>query len=58
MTTIRFDALIGLALGAVWVFAGFLSAVLVAVLTAAGAIVGAVATGRVDVSQYLGPQRE
>jgi hypothetical protein len=54
MTTIHFGTLVGLILGAIWVFAGFLSALLVAVLAALGAVVAAVATGRVDLAEYLG----
>jgi hypothetical protein len=54
MTTIRFGTLVGLILGAIWVFGGFLSALLVAVLAALGAVVAAVATGRVDLAEYLG----
>jgi hypothetical protein len=58
MTTIRFGTLVGLVLGAVWVFAGFLSALLVAVLAAIGAVTAAVVTGRVDLAEYLGHQHD
>lgn len=58
MSTIRFGTLIGLALGAIWVFAGFLSALLVAVLAVIGAVTAAVVTGRVDLAEYLGHQHD
>jgi hypothetical protein len=58
MTTIRFGTLVGLVLGAVWVFAGFLSALLVGVLAAIGAVTAAVVTGRVDLAEYLGHQHD
>ncbi|MFA9432968.1 DUF2273 domain-containing protein [Egicoccus sp. AB-alg2] len=58
MTAIRFGALVGLVLGSIWVFAGFLSALLVGVLAAAGAVIAAVTTGRVDLAEYLGHQHE
>lgn len=58
MSTIRFGTIVGLVLGAIWVFAGFLSAVLVAVLGAIGAVSAAVVTGRVDLAEYLGHQHD
>lgn len=58
MSTIRFGTIVGLILGAIWVFAGFLSAVLVAVLGAIGAVSAAVVTGRVDLAEYLGHQHD
>ena len=58
MTTIRFGTLIGLVLGAIWVFAGFLNALLVAVLAAIGAVTAAVVSGRVDLAEYLGHQHD
>ncbi|MEX0952824.1 MAG: hypothetical protein WDZ26_03240 [Nitriliruptoraceae bacterium] len=58
MTPIRFGTIIGLALGSIWVFAGFLSALLVAVIAVIGAVVAAVLTGRVDLAEYLGHQHD
>jgi hypothetical protein len=58
MTTIRFGTFVGLVLGAIWVFAGFLSALLVAVLAVIGAVIAAVVTGRVDLAEYLGHQHD
>jgi hypothetical protein len=58
MTTIRFGTIVGLVLGAIWVFAGFLSALLVGVLAVLGAVIAAVVTGRVDLAEYLGHQHD
>lgn len=58
MSTIRFGTIVGLVLGAIWVFAGFLSALLVAVIGAIGAVIAAVVTGRVDLAEYLGHQHD
>ncbi|CAN5820169.1 MAG: DUF2273 domain-containing protein [Euzebyales bacterium] len=54
MTSTRFGALVGLALGAIVVFAGFAEAALVAFLTAVGFVVGLVLDGRLDLTDYLG----
>lgn len=58
MTKTRFGALLGLALGAVWAFAGFDAAVLAGVLCALGALIGMVLEGRIDLAEYLGHQHE
>lgn len=58
MTTIRFGTIVGLALGSIWVFAGFLSALLVAVLAGIGAVIAAVVSGHVDLAEYLGHQHD
>lgn len=58
MTTTRFGALVGLALGAIWVFAGFGAAMLAAGLTAIGFLVGLVLEGRIDLAEYLGHRHE
>lgn len=58
MTTARFGTLVGLAIGAVWVFAGFTSALLVAALAALGFVVGLMIEGRVDVTEYLGHRHD
>lgn len=54
MTIARFGALVGLAIGAVWVFGGFTGALLAGALAAAGFLVGLLVEGRVDVTEYLG----
>lgn len=58
MTTTRFGTLVGLAIGAVWVFAGFTSALLVAVLAAVGFVAALMIEGRVDVTEYLGHRHD
>ncbi|MEX0659357.1 MAG: hypothetical protein WD080_09515 [Egibacteraceae bacterium] len=58
MTTARFGTLVGLAIGAVWVFAGFTSALLVAALAAVGFVVALMIEGRVDVTEYLGHRHD
>ncbi|MDP8969246.1 MAG: hypothetical protein M3N52_01805 [Actinomycetota bacterium] len=58
MSTTRFGALIGLALGVVWVLAGFVAAALVAVLTAVGYVAALVLEGRLDLAEYLGHRHE
>lgn len=54
MTQIQFSVFVGLAIGAVWAFAGFGSAVLVSVLALLGLLVGLVLQGRLDLTDYLG----
>lgn len=58
MTTARFGTLVGLAIGAVWVFAGFTSALLVAALAAVGFVAALMIEGRVDVTEYLGHRHD
>lgn len=58
MTTARFGTLVGLAIGAVWVFAGFTSALLVAALAALGFVAALMIEGRVDVTEYLGHRHD
>jgi uncharacterized membrane protein len=54
MTTARFGTFVGLAIGAIWVFAGFTDALLAGVLAAVGFLIGLMVEGRVDVTEYLG----
>lgn len=58
MTTARFGTLVGLAIGAVWVFAGFTSALLVAALAAVGFVAALMIEGRIDVTEYLGHRHD
>ena len=58
MTTIRFGTIVGLVLGSIWVFAGFLSALLVAAIAVGGAVIAAVVTGRLDLAEYLGHEHD
>ncbi|MDP8930308.1 MAG: hypothetical protein M3O70_17500 [Actinomycetota bacterium] len=58
MTTSRFGTLLGLAIGTVWVFAGFAGAALTAVLAAVGFLVALMVEGRVDVTEYLGRRHD
>jgi hypothetical protein len=55
MTTARFSVLIGLVIGVVWAFTGIGGALVAALLTAVGGIVGYVIThGVVDLSAIVG----
>lgn len=54
MNISRFGTLIGLAIGVVWVFGGFTSALLAGALAAVGFFIGLLVEGRVDVTEYLG----
>ncbi len=58
VTTSRFGTLLGLAIGTVWVFAGFAGAALTAVLAAVGFLVALMVEGRVDVTEYLGRRHD
>lgn len=58
VTITRFGTLVGLAIGVVWVFAGFTGALLTAALAAAGFFVGLLLEGRVDVTEYLGHRHD
>ena len=58
MTNARFGTIVGLALGAIWVFGGFSGAVLAGVLAAVGFVIGLLVEGRVDVTEYLGHRHE
>ncbi len=57
-STTRFGTFVGLAIGAVWTFAGFAGAALTAVLGALGYVVALMVEGRVDVTEYLGHRHE
>jgi hypothetical protein len=50
LSTPRFGAVIGLALGAIWAIAGFPGAVLAGLLSAAGSLTALVLQGRVDLT--------
>lgn len=54
LTTPMLGALIGLALGAIWAFAGFGYMVLAGLLAAAGYLVGLVVRGDVDLNDWIG----
>lgn len=54
MTIARFGTLVGLAIGAIWVFGGFTGALLAGALAAVGFLIGLMVEGRVDVTEYLG----
>lgn len=58
MTITRFGTLVGLAIGAVWVFAGFTGALLTAALGLLGFLVALMVEGRVDVTEYLGHRHD
>jgi hypothetical protein len=58
MTTTYFGTLVGLAIGAVWTFAGFTGALLTAVLGAVGFLIALMVEGRVDVTEYLGHRHD
>lgn len=58
MTITRFATLVGLAIGIVWVFAGFTGALLTAALAAVGFFVGLLVEGRIDVTEYLGHRHD
>lgn len=54
MTVARFGTIVGIAIGAIWVFGGFTGALLAGVLAAVGFVIGLMVEGRVDVTDYLG----
>lgn len=54
MTNTQFGTLIGLFIGAVWAFAGLDGAVVTALLAGLGALIAAIVTGRLDLTEYLG----
>lgn len=58
MTTTRFATLVGLFLGAIWVFAGFWEAVLVAVIAGLAFLIALIVEGRIDVTDYLGHRHD
>lgn len=58
MTTTRFGTFVGLAIGAIWAFAGFGDALLAAALAAVGFLVALIVEGRVDVTEYLGHRHD
>lgn len=58
MTITRFGTLVGLAIGAVWVFAGFTGALLTGAAGAVGFLVALMVEGRVDVTEYLGHRHD
>lgn len=58
MTITRFGTLVGLAIGVVWVFAGFTGALLTAALAALGFVVALMVEGRLDVTEYLGHRHD
>lgn len=58
MHATRFGTLVGLAIGAIWVFGGFAGAMLTAALAAIGFLVALMVEGRVDVTQYLGHRHD
>lgn len=58
MTPMQFGVAVGLALGAIWAFGGFGSAVIAAVLALVGLLVAMVAGGRIDLTEYLGHRGE
>lgn len=58
MTITRFGTLVGLAIGVVWVFAGFTGALLTAALAAVGFLVALMVEGRLDVTEYLGHRHD
>lgn len=58
MTITRFGTLLGLAIGVVWVFAGFTGALLAGVAAGVGFVVALMVEGRVDVTEYLGHRHD
>ena len=54
MTTTRFSVVVGLVLGSVWVFGGFWSMVIVALVALAAFWIGRVLEGRVDLQDVVG----
>jgi hypothetical protein len=57
VSTPRFGALIGLALGAIWALADLEGAVVAGFLAAVGYYAPSVLAGRVDLSRFLGDER-
>lgn len=53
MTTTRFSVAVGLVLGSVWVFGGFFSMLLVALVALAAFWIGHVLEGRVDLQEVV-----
>ncbi|PQZ95050.1 hypothetical protein CQ018_06915 [Arthrobacter sp. MYb227] len=53
MTTTRFSVAVGLVLGSVWVFGGFFSMLLVALVALAAFWIGHVLEGRVDLHEVV-----
>lgn len=58
MTATRFGTLVGLAIGAVWAFAGFTGALITAVAAGLGYLVALLVEGRIDVTDYLGHRHD
>lgn len=58
MSTPRLAALVGLALGAIWAFSDFESAVLAGLLAAVGCVIALVVQGRIDLTQLIGRQHD
>ncbi|QXQ09760.1 DUF2273 domain-containing protein [Paeniglutamicibacter sp. Y32M11] len=54
MTTTRFSVVVGLVLGAVWVFGGFWAMILVAVVATIAFWVGRLLEGRLDLNEIVG----
>jgi hypothetical protein len=54
LSTPRFGALVGLALGAIWAVAGFDRAALAGLLSAVGYVIVLVLQHRVDLTRFLG----
>lgn len=58
MSASHIGALVGLALGAIWAFAGFTGALIAAALAIVGYVAGRVVTGELDLTEYLGHRRD
>ena len=58
MSTSQFAVIVGIALGVVAVFAGFVSFVIVLLLAAAGLVIGRMLEGKLDLKALVGRSTE
>ncbi|MDQ6783031.1 MAG: hypothetical protein M3063_06245 [Actinomycetota bacterium] len=59
MSTIRFSVLVGLVIGAVWAFEGITGALVAAVVTGVGGLIGwLISQGAIDLSAIVGRRED